>query len=661
VPSVPSSAAEAPAIVVVGTRDTGATQITDRAQKLIDVPGAIGDPLSAVFSLPGIVYSGGDTGEPAVRGSGPADNLYIVDSLPVPYVFHVLDIGESVFSDNVLRSFDLYAAGFGPQYANATGGVFDIGLRDPKNEPLSATVDISGLRSGIFVETALTEQSAAYLSARESMLHLFIKSGTTSDGIVLESPPKDTDYQFKYVWHVDDQHKLTVAANGASDSGSADFTTQSQFAEEYPDAAGSARFDSRYNYQSLAWEYLASEGSRLRLALSHDTDDNETRYGEGYYYDERLSQDIAHLQSDASLTSNHTLHVTGDITRNEHEARFYEVLYVCNDFDPTCVDTRHGIVTGSLPLIETEKTFSASDTWQLGSLVTVDLGAQVHANSFTGEHFYNPRGAATWQVATHSSIIVRAGTYDEFPQLNTVLPEIGNPHLRESRADHFSAGFKQGYEQGWSWSVEGYHKKLWDLPLALDSSLPNASQLYRNQVSGRAYGVDLLIDKSRADTPWSGWFAVSLAKSTRTDEITGATSDYYLDTPFLMNTVVNYQWSQTVDFGARLTVRSGQPDTPITGVRENPYFPDDVLPVYGKPYSTRLPTYYRLDLRLKRQFMLGRYPSSISVNIINALNTKNVTAQQLNYASSRVGQPPQTTRLDDDLPFLPAVTLRILF
>jgi hypothetical protein len=656
---VAGSAAESPSIVVVGTRDADATQITEGAQKLIDVPGADGDPLSAVFSLPGIVYAGGDTGEPAVRGSGPADNLYVVDSLPVPYVFHALDIGESVFSDNILRSFDLYAAGFGPQYANATGGVFDIGLRDPKNQPLSATVDLSALRSGIFLESAITEQSAAYLSARESLLHLFIKSNTT-DGVIFESPPKDNDYQLKYVWHIDDRQKLTAAANGASDSGGADFTAQSQFAEEYPDAAGSARFDSHYNYQTLAWEYLAPEGSRLRVALGHDTDDNETRYGEGYYYDEKLTQNIAHLQSDTALNSDHTLHFTGDVTRNEHEAEFYEVLYVCNEFDPTCIDTRHGIVTGTLPLTETEKTFSASDSWRLGP-VTVDLGGQLHDNSFTGEHFYNPRGAVTWQIASHSAIFARAGTYNEFPQLDAVLPEIGNPHLRESRAYHFSAGFMQEYEKGWSWNAEGYSKKLWDLPLALDASSPNASQLYSNQVSGRAYGVDLLINKNRADSPWSGWLALSLGKSTRTDEITGVTSDYYLDTPFLMNTVVNYQWSQTLDFGARLTVRSGQPDTPITGVRDNPYFPGDVLPVYGTPYSTRLPTYYRLDLRVKRQFMIGRYPSSISLNIINALDTKNVTARQLNYTSSKVGQPPLTTRIDDDLPFLPVVTFRITF
>jgi len=63
---------------------------------------------------------------------GPADNLYRVDSLPVPYVFHAFDISGSVFNENILRSFNLYPSGYGPEYANVTGGVFDIALRDPK-------------------------------------------------------------------------------------------------------------------------------------------------------------------------------------------------------------------------------------------------------------------------------------------------------------------------------------------------------------------------------------------------------------------------------------------------------------------------------------------------------------------------------------------------
>ena len=56
--------------------------------KLLRVPGSGNDPLRAIESLPGVVFASGRRSEPAVRGSSPADNAYIIDFLPVGYIFH---------------------------------------------------------------------------------------------------------------------------------------------------------------------------------------------------------------------------------------------------------------------------------------------------------------------------------------------------------------------------------------------------------------------------------------------------------------------------------------------------------------------------------------------------------------------------------------------
>ena len=72
--------------------------ITENAQKIIDVPGSLGDPLMAVFSLPGVL-SEGEGGAPAVRGSSPSDNLYRVDGAPAGYVFHAFS--TSIFNENI--------------------------------------------------------------------------------------------------------------------------------------------------------------------------------------------------------------------------------------------------------------------------------------------------------------------------------------------------------------------------------------------------------------------------------------------------------------------------------------------------------------------------------------------------------------------------------
>jgi hypothetical protein len=657
-PAPRGSASSSAEVIVSGRHDNDPTEINAATLELVQVPGSLGDPLSAVFSLPGVVSVGGDNGVPAVRGSGPGDNLYRVDSLPVPYVFHAFDIGGSVFNENILKSFNLYASGYGPEYANVTGGVFDIVLRDPKNQPPTATVDLSFLRSGIFLESAITEHSAAYLSARVSNLHLFVNSGSSSGNVVIERPPKDNDYQFRYVWNVTDHQKITLGASGATDSLGLDLEQGSQVTAEYPYLTGASRSDMRYNNQTLAWDFADPSGPRLRVAVGHSTSDNNGSYGDGYFYKASLTRDSGIVQFDVPLNPFHTIHSTAEIVRNRYGADYDEPLYICNEFNPGCNDTLRGYVAANQSLTETESTIALADTWRLGRALTFDVGGQFHENSYTSEHFVNPRTALTWAVAEHSAVVLRAGTYNRFPDLYTIVPGIGNPRLRSSRADHFSVGFRQQLADGWSWNADGYYKKFWDLPLALSAAQPDASLLYSNDVSGRAYGLDLMIEKKPTGR-WSGWIAASIGKSTRTDEQTGAVSNYYLNTPFILNALANYQLWPRISVGAHLTVHSGQATTPIDGVEENTDFPGHVEPVFGAAYSTSLPTYVRLDGRIEWDFRT-HYPSSLTLDVINVLKRHNVDFQRLDYTLSKVGEPPVLKRYDG-FGVLPVLSYHVTF
>lgn len=646
-------------IVVFGRRDRDPSQISADAERLVAVPGALGDPVSAVFSLPGVVYAGGDTGTPAVRGSGPEDNLYLVDALPVAYVFHSLDVGASVFSDQILGTFELRPAAYGPEFANVTGAVFDIGLRDPRNQPLRTTVDLSMIRSGLFVESGLTEHTAAYASVRQSTFHLFIKSGATSDGIELTKPPRDSDYQAKWVWRLGEHQKLTLAANGATDSAQAGFQSDSQIVAENPDFLGAARLDTHYNNQTLTWDRAVTDGAQIRLAVGHGREVSDSSLGSGYFFNEVLDRDVARALIDAPLGGVNTLHLTGEVSRTRHDADYRQVLFVCNEFDPTCTDNRRGIVAGTPGLLETSRVAALSDSWHPRSDLRVDGGLQWHTNSYTGERFVEPRGAVHWSVTGSTTLSAKAGEYDRLQSTQYLYEGIGNPGLRSARATHYAVGLRDDLGGGYGVSVEPYVKTLSNLPLALDPAQPDAARLYSNDVRGRAYGADLFLEKKRTDR-WSGWLALSYARSERTDERTGLTSRYYLDTPVIANAVWSYQWRPTIDVGARLTVRSGQPTTPIVGVAENPYFPGYVTPLYGAPYSTRLPTYRRLDLRIKWSFSLYGNPSSLSLDVINALNSKNVETRVLDYLKSTAGGPVYTKDYEG-LPFFPALTLRVRF
>ena len=96
-------------IDVVYKRSSITSEITENTEKLVTMPGAMGDPLRAVFALPGVVAAGGSMSEPAVRGSSPDDNLFEVDFMPAGYIFH--DFGSSIFNRYLIQDFQLYSAG----------------------------------------------------------------------------------------------------------------------------------------------------------------------------------------------------------------------------------------------------------------------------------------------------------------------------------------------------------------------------------------------------------------------------------------------------------------------------------------------------------------------------------------------------------------------
>jgi hypothetical protein len=109
-----------------------------------------------------------------------------------------------------------------------------------------------------------------------------------------------------------------------------------------------------------------------------------------------------------------------------------------------------------------------------------------------------------------------------------------------------------------------------------------------------------------------------------------------------------------------LTAQSGRALTPIIGIQPNPWFENRILPVYGEPYSENLPVYARLDLRFKREMTLWGYSGTYNIDILNALNRRNVTDRNLDYKRT---QSPQDVKLEDEvgMGIIPAVGMSLTF
>ena len=655
-------------IEVQGRRGSILAEITENTEKLVAMPGAMGDPLQAAFALPGVVAAGGSMSEPAVRGSSPDDNLFEIDFMPAGYIFH--DFGSSIFNKHLVRNFKLYSAAYGSSYSNATGAVFDVSLRNPRFQPLKTTLDFTMFNAGAFVEGQLSEKVAFYLSARKSTLPLFFSKGEELEdddgdpsGITINDPPDDNDYQGKFLWEIDNNNALVFSFTGARDSAAANFNQRAEISLKNPEYQGDADFSRGFNSQSLIWDHYGKD-FWLKMGVGVLDHSERLEYGQSSgngMHEEEIEKQISYkARMNFQLKPNHQLLV--DLAYFDAQTKFdYDMLQMtCTEIDPDC-DLRKGERVTGVQVLDTDNYFvGVSHLWDINDNWQSELALQWQHNQYTDEDFISPRLALSYFVSDTSTVTLKYGRYNRMQDVEYVAKQIGNPKLKSQTSNHTALGFQQELADEWSWSVEGYYKTMSDLPLALTENSPDAELLYSNDVKGRAYGVDFLINKNKTDN-WYGWLSLGYAKSERTDLRKNVTRDYYADTPLIINMVVNYQINDLWNAGINFTARSGQAYTQIVGVKENPDYDDKFLPVYGEAFSERFDLSHRLDVRVERKTDFFGYQALLIFEVMNVYGQDNVSYIDLDYKNVHSTQDLLLKEENDDFEMRPSIGFSVSF
>lgn len=608
-------------IEVTGQRNRPNTEVTEETAKLFSVAGLDNDPLNAVFTMPGVVYAGGDDGgEPAIRGSSPEDNAFFIDNMPVGYIFHLF--GDSIFNKNVVQDFKLHAAAFDSEFGNATGGVFDVKLRAPRAQKIKTTIDASMLKVGAMVEGSLAEDHAFYASYRQSTINLFLPEGEEDEGLTINKAPKSSDYQAKYQWLIGDDHRLTVTALGATDSGGINISKASEEGRVDPDSIGDLKLSNGFNSQSIAWDAFGDHAQVTNITLSRSVDTIKQQYGAGQFVENKSESYNLFASYQREVGRDHLVTLGTDVVQQTSDYSFDMIPYFCTDQDADCSLRRGDRVQDSDKLKMLNTAVYVKDLWQISDSIELVVGVRAENNDYTKQTFVHPRVAANWYVTDDIKLSAKAGTYNRFPDIDTVLKKLGNPKLKSPKATHYAMAVDYQISDIWNTSVEVYKKSLADLALATDEKSGDTELRYNNMLEGDAIGVEWVVRRELQDG-WFGWASLSWSKSERTDLNTNVTSDYYLDTPLLGNAVVNYRLNDRWDFGARFTMRSGARYTPIVGLRENPDHQGHYLPNYGELNSKTLPVFTRLDLQANLKSTMFNHPVEWTFAIRNALASKN--------------------------------------
>jgi hypothetical protein len=630
-------------VLVVGKKEPDApTEMKKETETLLSVAGAANDPLQAIYTLPGVTFTNSDGpggSEPVIRGSAPQDNAYFVDLIPASYIFHLF--GNSIFDKHIINDFVLYPAAFSSRYGNATGGIIDVTLREPRNEGFTTTLHTSLLTAGALVETRLGENQALYATYRRSTMDLLLDEEDIADddddeGLRIDELPISDDYQLKYSWRIDENNRLDFVAAGASDSLKATFEETHEEALRDPDFAGPASLDQGFDSQGLVWNWRG-EGRELTGLFSHINESNALVYGRNQHEKTDTDRYLSRFLYKQTLNDRHTLSMGLSLQDIEYDMDFNAKLVACNDLDPECstVDAEYVGYRDTLRVRAHEA--YVEDRWSLTPKQALTVGLHYGDDDYLKEGRVEPRLRYEYQVNDELSSYLAAGQYSQLPRLREMIGVLGNPSLTTVKSDHYVWGLDHRLGNGWRWGADLYYKDMADVVISAeqDASATN----YSNGAEGSAYGVELLVRKEKTDR-WYGWASLSLAESDRTRTATGETVKFEYDKPVLFNLVANRQIGKYWMMGFRWTYQSGGRYTPIVDLVPSSTHPNVMEPVYGDLNSQQYPDFHRLDFRAEytRPKTWGYW--KFYVDVLNAYAQENVVSYEYAPNGKKLISPP---------------------
>lgn len=126
------------------------------AKQITRLPSVGGVPDLAQYLqvLPGVVFTGDQGGQLYLRGGTPVQNKVLLDGMTLYNPFHSIGM-FSVFDVDVIKSAEVYTAGFGAEYGGRTSSVIDVKVRDGNQKRISGKFDISTFGSKLLLEGPL--------------------------------------------------------------------------------------------------------------------------------------------------------------------------------------------------------------------------------------------------------------------------------------------------------------------------------------------------------------------------------------------------------------------------------------------------------------------------------------------------------------------------
>ena len=626
-------------------------QITSKEALLI--PGTNGDPIKALKSFAGVVSTNNDEGsEIYIHGSKPRETTFSVNHLPLGYVFHVGGL-HSVIAPEATAQIDAYLGGFDTTY-ESMGAVVDITPKFPEGSN-KGRVHVGMYDSDFAYDAKLGEDTALFISGRRSYFDLIASK-------VLDELDKDEKDETKkttftlfpqyydanlILSHNVGNHTFSLEAIMAQDQMKLNSTMN-----KTKDPVANGKINSKYGFTTLGarWNYSGDNFESMTLLSHMKTKENSELYDADYFV--KTSNNVSTLYHETTFEMDKHKPLVGFKVSQINAPLKAHITKPpsSDDFDTLVTDQE---------IVDIDKTFKAKtytgfvqDIWDISSSDHFRYGVRAWNTDF--QKFgsgIDPRVAYVHDFSETLTASVALGQYSQLPEITYAIDGFGNPLIDTfESSNHYTFNLTKKFADKSSLVVEPYYKTFKDLAIS------DEVNKYESVGKGEAYGVDVTYRK-KVDK-FDIIAAYTFVKAKRQLN-TNSHKKYRFegDIPHTLQVNASYKLDNDWRVASLFKFNSGKPYTPIVGIEKADYNGQAYnRPLYGTPYSKRMPSSYDLDIQISKtlNYSDGSLEVAFELMNVNALFKQNIDSYRYDDEYNRDGEYKQ-------MGFLPAFHLTYRF
>lgn len=642
-------------VTVRGTRPPReVTKRTLEQRELARIPGTSGDALRAIQNLPGIARAPGFAGLLIVRGAAPQETGTYVDGTYVPIMYHFGGL-SSVIPTEMLDRVDFYPGNFSSYFGRHSGGVIDVGVRDPQvnKDPSSklpnARAGIRGLVQADLIDARVLAQGPIgdtgwnfAVGGRRSYIDVWLKPTLEQLGSGVTTAPVYYDYQLMLQRDWDrGKHSVRFFVFGSDDRLE---VLIPQVAGSAPGLTGNIGLGTAFYRLQARYVGKLSDDTEVRLLGAAGKDALQFSLGDNFFF---LSSWPVSGRAEVSQRLGPGVRTNLGL----------DVL-----LQPYEVDLRLPPLPrpGQPPAgpFGSQPPLSFVDT---GSMYRPAIYNEFELTPFKGTRIVPgvrldyTRESRAWDVQPR--VVARQELTHEFPRttLKGGVGRFANPPgaqdtnpifgvvgTRSIVTNQYGLGVEQEITENVEVSSEGFYRQY-------DGVIVQGEG---NVGEGRAFGLESLV-RYKPDDRFFGFVAYTLSRSVRRDGPGQPEHLFSFDQSHILTAVGSYRLGRGWEIGARFRLVSGNLRTPSAygfyDANVGAYIPVREFP----PYGVRNPAFHQLDLRVDKtwQFESG-VKMSAYLDVYNAYNQGNVEGVSYNFNWTQ-------STFATGVPILPSLGMRL--